>query len=149
MLCLVHTQCTTDNNLIFRENGTITFENILVNVSKEHLLDASGWCKAIFHMCDNIECYLPRPYSKTIADQWHLHAEQLLGKSDFVLNFCTYLAYDIHLHQAYVHDFRLFCLDKFQWAMWDAVKDKQQDKKFRSIEHAITNRQLPYYPTIP
>jgi hypothetical protein len=100
-------------------------------------------------MCEIIERYLPGRYSKVIADQWHLHAEWLLAKSDFAQNFSTYLTYDIHLRQAYVHDYALFRPDKFQWVMWDAVKDKRRDKKFRSLEHAITGLWPMYTPSNP
>jgi len=144
-----HTRRTTDKNLIVGKNGTITFENVLADVSKEHLLDISSWREAIFRMCEIIERYLPGRYSRAVADQWRLHAERLLAKSDFAQNFSAYLAYDIRLRQAYVHDYALFRPDEFQWAMWDTVKDEQRDKKFRSIEHAITSLQLPYNPSNP
>jgi hypothetical protein len=81
-------------------------------------------------MCEIVKRYLPGRYSKAIADQWRLHAEWLLAKSNFAQNFSTYLAYDIRLCQAYVHDYALFCPDEFQWVMWDAVKDEQREKKF-------------------
>jgi len=67
---------------------------------------------------------------RTITDQWRLHAERLLAWSDFAQNFAAYLAYDICLHQAYIHDHSLFHPDEFQWALWDAVKDDQREKKF-------------------
>ena len=127
----VHTRQTTDKNLIVGKNGAITFKNVLADVSKEHLLNISSWCKAIFQMCEIIEHYLPGHYSKVVADQWRLHAECLLAKSDFAPNFSAYLAYDIRLRQAYVHDYALFHPDVFQWAMWDAVKDEEREKKFR------------------
>jgi hypothetical protein len=145
----VHTRQTTDKNLIVGKNGTITFEDVLADVSEEHLLDISSWWEAIFCMCKIVEQYLPGHYSKTIADQWRLHAEPLLAKSNFAQNFSTYLAYNIHLCQAYVHDYMLFWPDEFQWAMRDAVKDEQREKKFRSIEHAITGLWLPYAPSNP
>jgi hypothetical protein len=121
-----------------------------VDVSKEHLLDVSGWREAIFRMCDIIQRYLPGRYSAAIADQWRVHADHLLARSDFATNFSAYLAYDICLRQAYVHDFRLFCLDEFQWAMWDTIKDEQRDKKFRSLEHSVnTGLCLPQAQNIP
>jgi hypothetical protein len=146
---LAHTRQTTDKNLIVGKNGTTNFKNVLADMSKEHLLDVSSWREAIFRMGDIIERYLPGRYSKAIADQWRLHAEQLLARSDFAQNFSAYLTYDIRLRQAYVHDYKLFRPDEFQWAMWDAVKDEQQDKKFRSIEHAITGLWLSYSPPNP
>jgi hypothetical protein len=145
----VHTRCTTDKNLIVGKNGTITSENVLADVSKEHLMDVSSWREAIFRVCEIVERYLPGRYSSVIADQWRLHAERLLAKSDFAMNFTAYLAYDIRLRQAYVHDYEHFWPDEFQWAMWDAVKDEQREKKFHSIEQAITGLRQPYNSTIP
>jgi hypothetical protein len=145
----VHTRRTTDKNLIVGKNGAITFENVLADVSKEHQLDISSWREAIFRMCEIVERYLPGRYSKAVADQWRLHAERLLAKSDFAQNFSAYLAYDIRLRQAYVHDCALFHPDEFQWAMWDAVKDDQKEKKVWSIENAITGLRLPYTSSNP
>jgi hypothetical protein len=43
-----HTWQTTDKNLIVGKIGTITFKNVLADISKEHLLDISSWHEAIF-----------------------------------------------------------------------------------------------------
>ena len=51
----VHTRRTTEKNLIVGKSGAITFENVLTDVSKEHLLDATSWREAILRMCEIIE----------------------------------------------------------------------------------------------
>ena len=71
-------------------------------------------------MCEIIEQYLLGKYSQVIAEQWRSHINLLLNCTDFASRFPDYLAYDIHLQQAYVHEYGKFCPDEFQWLIWDA-----------------------------
>ena len=145
----VHTRRTTEKNLIVGKSGAITFENVLADVSKEHLLDATSWREAILRMCEIIERYLPGKYSQVIAEQWRSHTNLLLNRTDFASRFPDYLAYDIRLRQAYVHEYGKFRPDEFQWLVWDAVKDEQRNKTLRSFEQTINGIRQSQFTTTP
>ena len=129
-----HHRRAPEKNLVMSKNGTFKLETVLADTSTEHLMDASSWREAINRMCDIVDRHLPGRYASDVANRWRHHAEHLQNRSDFKENFHLYLLYDIRLRRAYVHEFKDFLPNQFQWLVWENVKDEQRDKRILAVE---------------